>query len=428
MTKKEFVKTLCIAWIFGFGSTLGATAQAQLDLHAHLDMKPGMGILLREGPNSSQTWNSRLQAKESLSTLSALHAPKLTVVSLYAHPVLSKLSRLPHFDPVQNVRDTLEEEYTHLLEFVKNNSQTFGIARTPKEARAFLSDRKNVFVLSIEGAYGALETEADLKKWIDERGVAILTPFHLTEDHFGGVALMRPWAALFNTPIRFLQSLLITNFSCLSHICTSPMGVKPDGDVLIQNLIKRKVWIDLAHANDMEIREILPELEAQKIPVLVTHTEVREVYAAERGLSPLVTDYLAKNGGIIGLIPTDDLIERSTTRSASGCTSGVSFFRDVFRSVQKQLGESRVALGSDINAPITGLAPTCRNSKVAVHESLHESVQTQSLLEENGYATYSQWNELGDYVSGDPAWNTKIVDSFLNTWERVRDGRSEASH
>ena len=398
---------LCIIWTL----IISQMAYAQIDLHAHLDMKPGVGPLLFGNSKQiiqAESWDTRLRSKASLESLDPLHSPKIIVVSLYGHPYLSNFG---HFDLLKNVQDALEKEYNDIKEFVDKHTENFGIAKTPTEARALLTQKKIVFILSIEGAYGALETEADYKKWIDERGVAIITPFHLTEDHFGGTALLRPWAAIFNSPLSFLESLLITNFSCLSTFCQSPMGVKPDGDLLIRNLLARKVWIDLAHANEMEVREILPELEAKHLPLLITHTQIREVFPAERGVGNLETDYLTKNGGMIGLMPTEDYIAHGMKAPPSGCNEGIAFFRDIFQYTQKRLGEGHVALGSDSNAPIQGLSPRC---KTAI------SKDSQSELEQKGYMNYLQWNELGDYISQDVNWNTKIIEAFLSTWERVR--------
>ena len=400
------MRTLCIICAF----FLLSPAWAQVDLHAHLDMKPGLGILLQgdsREPIRANTWDTRILSKASLASLDSFHSPKIIVVSLYGHPFLSHPTR---FDWKENTRDALEIEYQHIQQFLSSHSNNFGLARTAQEARTLLTQKKNVFILSIDGAYGALESEADYKKWIDERGVTIVTPFHLSEDHFGGPAFMRPWAAIFNTPLSFLESLLITNLTCLSSYCENPMGMKPDGDILIKALLDRKVWIDLAHANEIEVREILPELEAKHFPMLVTHTQIREVFPAERGVGALEVAYLTKHGGIIGLLPTDDFIVSSNVPSTTGCTEGVTYFKDVFQYAQKRLGEEHVALGSDSNAPLSGLSPHCKSNGTSQFNQ----------LERNGYQNYSQWNELGDYVADDLNWNGRIVEHFLSTWEKVR--------
>lgn len=406
------MRTLCIILAF---LSLHPQAFGQLDLHAHLDMKPGMGVLISGGfndaPHASQ-WASRLRTKASSLSLNPLHSPKLVVVSFYAHPYFS---RLFHFDLRENVQLALDQEYSDLLTFVQTHAQDWVIAKTPADARSALNAGKHVFVLSIEGADNGLEEENDFKKWIDERGVAIVTPFHLTEDHLGGAAFIPNRLAWLNSPINFIESVMLTGGSCLFGFCKSPVGMKPDGDLLIRNLWKRRVWIDLAHANEMEVRELIPQLAAKKLPLLVTHTEIREVYPAERGVGSLEATYVTEHEGMIGLLPSEDMMPREIIVPGQeavdpACRSGLTDFKKVFQYARKQLGEMNIALGSDVNSPINGLSPLCKLMPG----------QNPSELEQKGYYTYSQWNELSEYVSESPDWNTKIVDRFLELWDHAR--------
>ncbi len=388
-----------MALIFGFATE----SMASLDLHAHLDLKPGVGFYLQgafdEAPRA-ESWDVRLKTKASSLSLSVNeNEPRIIVVSLYAHPYLS------------NQKPALDLEYEHLSEFTRQHSSEWTIAKTPAEAREAIKNGKHVFILSIEGADQVLETETDYKKWIDERGVAIVTPFHLTEDHLGGVALLRNGLAFFNSPIRFFQSVLLTGGACLKDFCKSYMGIKPDGEIVIQNLMTRKVWVDLAHANDMEIDSLIPIFESRKLPLLVTHTQIRETYPGERGLSPNEITYLTKHDGIIGLLPTGDMLNHPLpNETKSSCTSKLARFKESFRMARTELGTLKVALGSDVNAPINGLSPLCEI----------KSGQEVSELEQKGYYTYSQWKTLSNYVSEDPNWNAAIIEKFLSLWEQVR--------
>ena len=397
------MKTLCI--IMGFLS-LASGARASLDLHAHLDLKPGMGPLLQGSfaePPRAQSWNSRLKTKaSSFSLLKNESSPRLIVASFYAHPWLSDLKK------------ALDLEYEHLTEFVKAHPLEWTIAKQPSEARDAFKKGLSVFVLSIEGADQVLETEADFKTWIDERGVAIVTPFHLTEDHLGGVALLRNGIAFFNSPIRFFESLLLSGGACLKTFCQSPISIKPDGEILIQNLMKRHVWIDLAHANELEVSNLLLLFEEKKLPLLVTHSQIRDTYPAERGVSDLEINYLLKHDGMIGLLPSDDMLNEPMPGEKKGaCTSGLARFKETFQLTRERVGRLKVALGSDVNAPITGLSPLCEPV----------SGRAPNELERLGYHTYAQWGELSDYVSEDPKWNTEIIEKFLGLWGELKVGK-----
>lgn len=391
---------------------LATPSHAQLDLHAHLDLKPGVGMILRGDFNSppyASSWESKHSTKATSHSLTAFESPPLIVMSFYGHPFFSNPLR---FDWKQNVQDANELQYQHLVEFVRTHP-LFAIAKTPTEAENLISDKRIPIVLSIEGAYGTLETEDDIRKWVDERGVAIVTPFHLSEDHFGGVAMMHALYGLANTPIEYLKSLLLTGFSCVSTYCKSAIGMTGDGRVLIDSLFKHKVWIDLAHANDLEIGELLPDLIKRKLPILVTHTSPREIYPAERGLPTEVMNAIIDHDGMIGLIPTGDMMKKSWT--GSSCFSGLIEFRQSVREMIKVLGPERVVLGSDINAPLEGLSPVCDV----------KPGQILSPLEERGFYLYTQWHALAQYVSPDTSWSEKSLKHFIKLWKRVVQSKNQ---
>lgn len=396
---------------------LTAPARAQLDLHAHLDLKPGVGHLLRGSfsvPPLSLEWDTKFATKASSHSLNALETPPLIVASLYGHPYFSVTEvgdslwdNLIHFNARDNVRRAIELEYRTIVAFTESHPQ-YAIAKTPIEAENLIADKRIPIVLSIEGAYGALETEADLKTWVDERGVAIVTPFHLTGDHFGGAAMLPGLYGFAAAPLAWFRAMLLSGGSCVSTYCKSPAGLTNDGRELIDRLLRHRVWIDLSHANDLEVGELLPILAARGQPVLVTHTEPRDIYPAERGLSAELMNAINERDGLIGLLPTDDMVRRSW--KPGPCFSSLTEFRETVRQMISRLGPERVALASDINAPVTGLSPVCQLSP---GQLTHE-------LEERGFYTYSQWNTLAQYVSPDPSWHEKSLRHFLELWKKAR--------
>ncbi|MBU6154898.1 MAG: membrane dipeptidase, partial [Bdellovibrionales bacterium] len=329
-------------------------AMAQVDLHSHQYMNPGLGPLLQgraKGEARARSPLARLETKATDSTLLSEGAPRITVVSLHSHPWLSGPF---HFHFRENVVRALEREYSELLAFVNSNQGKYMLAKSPAEARAGLLTGKKILLLSIEGAYGVLETESDLVKWVDERGLAFAGPFHLTEDYFGGTALMSPILSIFTSPLSLLQSVFLSGGSCLSTFCTSPMGLKPAGRELIVRLMERGVWVDLAHANDLERRELLPEFQKRGLPLLVSHTTLNSHFPAERSLSGLEIEYLKTTGGSVGLIPSDDYLQDGVSGT---CFSGLIEFKKQFQSLESKIGKNKVFIGSDFNAPLKGLSP-----------------------------------------------------------------------
>ena len=416
----HFMKSNSFWTILSLATVFHTSAFAQMDLHAHVDMKPGMGPLLRgsfdQAPKSHK-WNSRLSTKASALSLEQFDAPSIIVVSFYSHPVLSffsdrshggpSIEDLPGFDDEENLRRALDLEYAHVKQFVKTHSNRFMIARNAKEAQSALEQKKAAILLSIEGSSGILETENDFKKWIDVRGVSIVTPFHMTEDHFGGVAMMRGLPALTNTPIEFLRSLWLTGGKCLQTYCKDYVGIKGDGRVLIDRLFERKVWIDFSHANDVEAQDLVMDHEKRNLPLLVTHTQLRSHLWAERGLGEVESDYIKKHDGIIGLIPTNDMMT-DLKNSDSECQSGLDHFKKIVAEATKEFGTEKISLGSDVNAPMKGLSPRCASKKPTTE------------LERDGYYQYGQWIKLGHFVSPSVDWAAKSRQHFLDLWKKVR--------
>jgi microsomal dipeptidase-like Zn-dependent dipeptidase len=385
-------------------------AHAQMDLHAHLDMKPGMGPGIRGDFNSeirSHRWTSRLSTKGNAQSLAHWKGPGIFVLALYAHPYLSFFevpdASLLHFDGDENVRQALDIEYQQFQSFLRTHSNHFALARDAKAARALIREGKVAVLLSIEGANAALETEADFKKWIDDRGVSIVTPFHLTEDHFGGNALIQTPLAWLNSFPDFMRSVWLTGGTCLKTFCRSTIGIKPDGRILIERLMARKVWIDVAHSSEVEITEMTAEFAKHNLPLLVTHTNLRDLYRAERGLGDLELDYISKHDGMVGLLPSQDLLKVPST------SSGLQTFQAEVFSLSQKLGAEKVSLGSDVNAPISGLSP------------LQNPNQKSSPLEIDGYYSYEQWTDLEAYVSPNPEWLEQSRQHFLSLWAHIRE-------
>lgn len=382
-------------------------ASAQVDLHAHLEMKPGVGALLdgsgSEDPQAMH-FETRRKSKAALSRMDPAELLPITVVSLYGHPILPQFFTLSWKD---NVRNALEEEYRLVLRFVDKNSTRVGIAKNASEARGLLKTGKKVIILSIEGAYGALESEEDFRTWIDDRGVAIITPFHLTGDHFGDTAILDGINGFFSSPLRFLQSVILSWGTCLKTFCVNPGGIKEDGEALIRTLREKKVWIDLAHASDTAINSLLPEFAKEKLPILITHTALRSFHTAERGMNDFELEYLKKYGGMVGLLPSDDFLDGMKRKSE--CFSGITAFRSEIKLLASKIGEEKVVFGSDVNAPLYGLSPFCKNHELNVEP-----------LELSGFYRYSEIGALWKYVAPSSTWGKRTTEQFLKYWEQIR--------
>lgn len=315
-------------------------AYSIVDLHQHLLMKYGMGPLLfgqfDEMPKSTSP-DQRLQSKTSGPALVECKEFDLTLISLYAHPYLNFSVK----NSIRHQIKVLNEWNAHHPEFV--------IAKSSKEARFLLQSKKRVLVLSLETAAGTLDSESDLKEFIDESGIRIVTFLHLSPDDFGkGVALMPNGGGPLAAPIQWLQSLLKQSKDSLG-VYLNPNGLSQKGKEMAENLMKRKVWIDLSHSSDQTQNEFEELFKKFPQPHLHTHTSLRAFAKRERGISEEQLRRVKESGGIIGLMPTSDMLDDHRAQTST------EVFWDQWDKAESILGVGNVFMGSDWNAPVKGL-------------------------------------------------------------------------
>jgi len=176
--------------------TLAAADDPYIDLHSHLFMKDGLGVLF-SGKFSEKLhahkWSDGFSSQANAETLEASHLG-LVVVSLFASQ--------PY---VLNTRDSIRKQIALAEEFVKSHSD-WVIARSASEAEKAIAAGKRVLVLSLEGASSILETDADIHEFIDEKGIRIVTFSHLMDDEYGGSALLASYHAL-SDPLGWLKAV-----------------------------------------------------------------------------------------------------------------------------------------------------------------------------------------------------------------------------
>src|SRR5205085_1453421 len=132
----------------------------------------------------------------------------------------------------------------------------------------------------------------------------------------------------------------------------NPHGLKADGKALALALIKRHVWVDLTHASDASLSELLPLLKNAGMPLLFTHTFLRDHLPAERALPPAVLPEIARSHGVLGLMPSEEHLG-PRSRDARGACS----LAEQIREIERELPASAIALGSDTNGGVEHLRP-----------------------------------------------------------------------
>jgi microsomal dipeptidase-like Zn-dependent dipeptidase len=386
---------------------LASPAKAQeltVDLHAHLFMDEALGWFFEGNFNdaklSANSWDDRLSSKANRATLQQ-SGLGVVVVSLIAHPVYRA-----------DMRDAVRKQIAAAERFVAE-TDGWAIARNAGEVKAIVASGRRAMVLSLEGAVGVLESEDDLREFIDEKGISIVTEIHLVDDRFGGAAALTGFQYAAN-PRGVADQLLDAHFD--GHgVQTNRHGLSPLGKTLAIELIKRGVWIDLTHASDAALAELVPIVEQAGQPLLFTHTTLRRYRPAERSLSDAMLARVAKSGGIIGLIPTEDAFQQISPSkycpkgcSAEQCSGSVHAFATMFEVVAAAVGADAVMLGSDHNGGMRHLRPACgTGTDLDADPGLYNIAQTKTL-----------WQVLRQLGAPVPAPGAQLA-RFIEAWGAV---------
>ncbi len=377
--------------------------EMSVDLHSHIFMKPGLGWLFSSSfgePLAADSWDDRLSSKVNAETLDA-SGIGIVVVALFAHPVYR-----------MDVRDAIREQIAAVEQFVAKHP-TWSLARSPTEADRLLRAGQRVMVLSLEGAGGVLESEEDLREFIDEKGIRIVTPLHLADDRYGGAASMNGFQYLAN-PIEAADQLL--DGHAHHGVETNRQGLTPLGERLAIELVRRGVWLDLTHASDAALDKLVPIAGADGRPLLLTHATLRRDRPHERATSDAMLKAVARSRGLVGLLPSDDaFVVPSTDRtfcprgcSLEACAKGIPALARAYSKMAAVAGAHRVLLGTDFNGGMKHLSPSCGTGS--------------ELDEEAGYFHVGQtdlvWDGLRHVGAPVPKLSTTIA-TFIDTWKRV---------
>ncbi len=351
------------------------------------------------GPIRAEHWKDRLRSKVNADALEA-SGSKLVIVALYSHPLF-----------LGSQRNSIRRQISAAETFVESHPG-WVIARNPREARAETSAGKKVLVFSLEGADGVLESEEDIREFVDGRGIRVVTPLHFIDDQFGGAALM-PTKNAFVNPVSWIRSLFRDKDREGARI--NDHGLTSRGEWLIRSLLARGVWIDFSHSSDASQQGMRPWLEKAHQPLLYTHTMLRRYYLGERGVSADQLKLVRHTGGIVGIIPSQDMMEGTQVDSllclgqcGKPCEGGVSALAEQFLEVSREVGSEFVSLGTDINAPLNFLPADCISAG----------------SDPRGFYHYGQLGELWAALEKRSLANERnsglTLQKFLQVWERVQ--------
>jgi microsomal dipeptidase-like Zn-dependent dipeptidase len=394
----KFISTLTVIFLFPQFIYAGG-----VDLHSHLFIEEGIPQWLYKGcfacplkaKQATDFFASKINREELLKS-----DLDIMVASLYAHA-------LGPYEKKQAIRYQIKIAKDFVSEWPR-----WVLATTPEEAQAALDKKKKVLILSLEGAHGVLESEKDFDEFLVHGPIRMVTPIHLSDDEFGGAALLQHVFGVIN-PTAFFKSLWSPKK--IESVRVNTKGLTERGQWLIQRLIDHKIWVDLTHASDVSQMEIISMLKKAKQPLLYSHTVLREFHGAERGLAQWQIDEIKATSGLVGLLPSPNYLHESHSEGVapcvdcnSACEKGFYSFIVHYQKLSSQIGEDAVMLGTDFNAPLPHISPGC--------DSASEVGRT-------GFWKASQYKNLW---SSFPAFQREIPNShlqtrkFLKLWSQVR--------
>jgi microsomal dipeptidase-like Zn-dependent dipeptidase len=196
-------------------------------------------------------------------------------------------------------------------------------------------------------------------------------------------------------------------------------GLTPAGRELAQKLIARGVWIDLAHASDASARDLLALTDAAGLPALITHTSLRRHLPAERAAPDWELEAAARTGGVVGLVPSDEMLGNtpvSPESCAPGCSlpcaAGIHLLAAQYQELAGLVPAVAIGLGSDYSDGITHLRPTCPMGTSLDGRGLWNIGQAGDV-----------WDSLERLQAPVPRPRRAMVDHFIEAWSRVLPSR-----
>ncbi|MCU0698649.1 MAG: dipeptidase [Myxococcaceae bacterium] len=299
-----------------------------VDTHVHLTMAQGARPLFSGEPGSGElTWNPRVRLKNQLEEAHLRSAGIKLVFGALWPPNATR--------PGRSALDESLDQVDALAEFTRRRPG-FRLVDSAQSAREAVSKGFIAVLPQLEGGEGITRVEdVDL---LYAAGVRCLTVVHFVDTQLGGAA----------------KGQLQKNVLGVRTGENNPRGLSPLGRAVVQRAMDLGLLLDLSHASEVMMDEVLTMAEARGVPVINTHTGARALMDMERNLSGPLAARLAKGGGLIGVSLYDTQVEVLTgdvlpAHQHGTCDDVVAHWLEL----SKVAPPERVVLGSDLNSFIS---------------------------------------------------------------------------
>lgn len=315
-----------------------------VDLHMHIAAHltvPVYGSGPERDPPASQSYLHALEPQIFVRQL-AEPGPAIIVSLAYANPFATV------FESRTSMRRRIERQLDFVEEFCARNKDEFGWAKTPEEARTIVQSGRKAIVHGIEGATKILGDASDAAYWAS-RGVAVITPVHLSDNEIGGAWCQEGQLGVLNVP------------GCRrERISPETHGLTPDGHARITDLIDAGIIVDLAHTSDASFAEIVPILRDRAVAPVYTHATSFSVTVDPTAISDDQLREIESLGGLVGV--TGNLSHLPPNPIPGGlpgdyCRGSINDFRLHWDRIVSVAGGEPVAWGSDFQGGVDHIRP-----------------------------------------------------------------------
>jgi microsomal dipeptidase-like Zn-dependent dipeptidase len=266
----------------------------------------------------------------------------------------------------------------------------YRIAHSPDEARATIDEGKLAVVLGIEvdylfNAHSPDDLSAtrlrELLNGYFALGVRHIFPVHFSNNAFGGTAFQNPLIYdMYGPPAPSPQNpkaIAVLPYAVETEAAPeyeyrtgrrNVQGLTDLGGVLIKELMRRGIMIDVDHTSFHTRADILDLAEANDYPVVSGHTGFVEISHADKShegqLLPEEVERIRKLGGIVApIINQGKLAEIESWQDSTGtsvphtCGNTTETWVQAYLYLASKMGGAPIAFGTDFNGLINPVGP-----------------------------------------------------------------------
>lgn len=331
-----------------------AAGEPQLfaDLHIHPFMRFTLGGIYDGLPDSTRVADDASINVTTQVTIPTLRRGATNV--LFASAYVGTLTTGD--DPQKaRLRDDFEEAMWQIgrtKAWIEAHPESMEVARSAEDVERITKNGRIAVVLCIEGGHVIRRVE-DVDAFFDA-GVRMITIAHFSDNALAGAAGS--------------NAAHPENFNFSAHHepreggwVANPRGLTELGEQAVHRMVERGMIVDLAHASDRTVFDVLEATKDHPVPMVVSHSASRELHPSERNVSDAVVRAVAERGGVVALTAW-------RTQLVSKGIPECQAFAIHLRRFLAVAGADHIAVGTDFNGMIQR-PRACRLHQGGVHET-----------------------------------------------------------